>query len=152
VGNIGKRNKMPINYSLPLKSFDVWGFDFMRSFPSSITKHTHILVAVDYVTKWVEAIPTKSADHATTMKILKDIIFPRFGVPIFIVIDGGSHFLHGFFRKNLAKYSVNQRLASPYHPQTSVEVELSNREIKLILENTINRARSNWPTKINDAL
>jgi hypothetical protein len=56
---------MPMNYSLPLEPFDVWGFDFMGPFPASRTKHTHILVAVDYVTKWVEAIPTMSADHAT---------------------------------------------------------------------------------------
>jgi hypothetical protein len=148
-GNIGMRNEMPMNSPLPLEPY---GYSTLWDHSRPQQQNTHILVAVDYVTKWVEAIPTKSADHATTMKILKDIIFPRFGVPIFIVIDGGSHFLHGFFRKNLAKYSVNQRLASPYHPQTSVEVELSNREIKLILENTINRARSNWPTKINDAL
>ena len=59
MGNIGKRNEMPMNYSLPLEPFDVWGFDFMGQFPASTSKHTHILVAVDYVTKWVEAIPTK---------------------------------------------------------------------------------------------
>jgi hypothetical protein len=152
VGNIGKRNEMPMNYSLPLEPFDVWGFDFMGPFPPSSTKHTHILVAVDYVTKWVEAIPTKSADHATAMKMLKDIIFPRFGVPRFLITDGGSHFIHGVFRKTLAKYGVNHRVASPYHPQTSGQVELSNREIKLILEKTVNKARSDWPTKINDAL
>jgi hypothetical protein len=75
VGNIGKRNEMLMNNSLPLEPFDVLGFDFMGPFPSSATKHTHILGIVDYVTKWVEEIPTKSADHATTMKMLKDIIF-----------------------------------------------------------------------------
>jgi hypothetical protein len=58
-----------MNYSLPLEPFDVWGFDFLGPFPSSTIKHTHILVVVDYVTKLVEAIPTK-------MKMLKDIIFP----------------------------------------------------------------------------
>jgi hypothetical protein len=42
---------MPMNYSLPLEPFDVWGFDFMGPFPASRIKHTHILVAVDYVTK-----------------------------------------------------------------------------------------------------
>ena len=48
--------------------------------------------------------------------------------------DGGSHFIHGAFRKMLAKYDVNHRIASPYHPQSSGQVELSNREIKLILQ------------------
>jgi hypothetical protein len=67
----------------------------------------------------VEAIPTKSADHATAMEMLKEIIFPRFGVPRFLITDGGPHFLHGVLRKTSAKYDVNHRVASPYHPQTS---------------------------------
>ena len=43
--------------------------------------------------------------------------------------DGGSHFIHGAFRKMLDKYDVNHRIASPYHPQSSGQVELSNREL-----------------------
>ena len=102
VGNINRRNEMPVNSSLVIEPFECWGFDFMGPFPSS-HGYTHILVAIDYVTKWVEAIPTKSADHKTSMKILKDIIFPRFGVPRYLMTDGGSHFIHGAFRKALAK-------------------------------------------------
>ena len=52
--------------------------------------------------------------------------------------DGGSHFIHGAFRKMLAKYDVRHRIASPYHPQYSGQLELSNREIKLILQKTVN--------------
>ena len=51
---------MPMNYSRAIEPFDVWGFDYMGPFPSS-NGYTHILVAVDYVTKWVEAIPASSA-------------------------------------------------------------------------------------------
>ena len=57
--------------------------------------------------------------------MLKNIIFPRCGVPRYLIIDGGSHFIQSAFRKNLAKYDVNL-------PQTSSQVELTNREIKLI--------------------
>ena len=92
-----------------------------------------ILVAVDYVTKWVEAIPTKSADHKTSLKMLKEVIFPRFGVPRYLMTDEGSHFIHDTFTKVLARYDVNHRVSSPYHPQTSGKVELTSREIKLIL-------------------
>ena len=56
VGNIDKRQEMPMNYSLVIEPFDVWGFDYMGPFPKS-NGYTHILVVVDYVTKWVEAIP-----------------------------------------------------------------------------------------------
>ena len=65
---------MPMNYSLVIEPFDCWRFDFMGPFPSS-HGNTHILVAVDYVTKRVEGIPTPSADHKTSLKMLKDVIF-----------------------------------------------------------------------------
>ena len=120
---------MPMNYYLVIEPFDCWGFDFMGHFPPS-KGYTHILVVVDYVTKWVGAIRTNSADGKTSLKMLKDVIFPRFGVPRYLMTDGGSHFIHGGFIKTLAKYDVNHRIASTYHPQTSGQVELSNREIK----------------------
>ena len=123
----------------------------MGPFPSS-NGYTHILVVVDYVTKWVEAIPTSSADHNTSIKMLKEVIFPRFGIPRYLMTDGGSHFIHGAFRKMLAKYDVNHRIASPYQPQSSGQVELSNRELKLILQKTVNRSRKNWSKKLDDAL
>ena len=151
VGNISRRNEMPMNYTLVIEPFDCWGFDFMGPFPSS-EGNTHILVAVDYVTKWVEAIPTKSADGETSLRMLLDIIFPRFGVPRYIMTDGGSHFIHGGFRKTLAKYGINHRIASAYHPQTSGQVELSNREIKSILQKTVNKTRKNWASKLKEAL
>ena len=71
---------MPMNYSLSVEPFNVWGLYYMGPFPTS-NGYTHILVAVDYVTKWVEAIPTSSVDHNTSIKMLKEVIFPRFGVP-----------------------------------------------------------------------
>ncbi|KAK1626725.1 hypothetical protein QYE76_001040, partial [Lolium multiflorum] len=151
VGNISRRNEMPMNYTLVIEPFDCWGFDFMGPFPSS-EGNTHILVAVDYVTKWVEAIPTKSADGETSIKMLVEVIFPRFGVPRYIMTDGGSHFIHGGFRKTLAKYGINHRIASAYHPQTSGQVELSNREIKSILGKTVNKSRKNWASKLKEAL
>ena len=75
----------------------------------------HIFYAVDYVTKWVEAIPTSSVDHNISMKMLKKVIFPRFGVPRYLMTDGGSHFIHGAFCKMLAKYDVNHIIASITH-------------------------------------
>ena len=83
---------MPMNYSLAVETFDVWGFDYMGSFHSS-NGYTHILVAVDYVTKWVEVVPTSSADQNTSIKMLKEVIFQRFGVPRYLMTYGCSRFI-----------------------------------------------------------
>ena len=69
-----------------------------------------------------------------------------------LITDGGTHFLKGTFRRILHKYGVTHRLASPYHPQTSGQVELLNREIKSILEKIVTRSRKDWAFKLNDAL
>ena len=71
--------------------FDVWGIDFMGPFPPS-AGFSYILVAVDYFSKWVEAIPTKMNDAKTVSKFLKTNIFCRDGTPRAIVIDRGTHF------------------------------------------------------------
>ena len=63
---------MPMNYSLIIEPFDVWGFNYMGPFPSS-NGYRHILVAVDYVTKWLEAIPTSSADTTPLSRCLKKL-------------------------------------------------------------------------------
>jgi hypothetical protein len=86
------------------------------------------------------------------VKILKDVIFPRFGVPTYLMTDGGSRFIHGGLRKTLGRYDVNHRIAAAYRPQTSGQVELSNREIKSILQKIVNKTRKNWAGKLNDAL
>ena len=52
----------------------------------------------------------------------------------------------------LTTSDVNHRIASPYHPWSSGQVELSNRELKLILQKTVKRSRKNWSKKLDDAL
>ena len=71
--------------------FDVWGIDFMGPFPMSFG-YSYILVAVDYVSKWIEAIAAKTCDANTVLKFLQENIFTRFGTPRAIISDGGSHF------------------------------------------------------------
>ena len=86
------------------------------------------------VSKWVEAIPTVSADSKAMCKLFKTVIFPRFGVPRVVISDGGAHFNNEQLERLLSKYGVkNHRVTTPYHPQANGQVELSNREIKQIL-------------------
>ncbi|GJW10087.1 reverse transcriptase domain-containing protein [Tanacetum coccineum] len=101
---ISQRDEMPQNSIQVCEIFDVYGIDFMGPFPSS-RGNKYILVAVDYVSKWVKA-----------------------------------------------KYGVTRRLATAYHPQTSGQVEVSNRGLKRILERTVGENRASWSDKLDDAL
>ncbi|XP_048615557.1 uncharacterized protein LOC106420654 [Brassica napus] len=150
-GNITKRNEMPQNPILEVEVFDVWGIDFMGPFPSSYGNE-YILVAVDYVSKWVEAIASPTNDAKVVLKMFKSIIFPRFGVPRVVISDGGTHFINKLFENLLKKNGVKHKVATAYHPQTSGQVEISNREIKSILEKTVGTTRKDWSTKLDDAL
>ncbi|KAI5323819.1 hypothetical protein L3X38_032892 [Prunus dulcis] len=129
VGNQSRRNEMPQQSILIVELFDVWGIDFMGPFTSS-NGHQYILVAVEYVSKWVEAIAAQTNQGSVVLKFLQGVIFPRFGIPRVILSDGGKHFINKPFANLLAKYGINHRVATPYHPQTSGQVEVSNREIK----------------------
>jgi hypothetical protein len=90
-------------------------------------------VAVDYVSKWVEAMPCRTADSRSSKKMFEEIIFPRFGVPRMVVSDGGSHFIDKGFQWYLLRYGICHNVATPYHPQTSDQAETSNKQIKNIL-------------------
>lgn len=150
-GNISKRNEMPQNFILEVEVFDVWGIDFMGPFPSSYGNE-YILVAVDYVSKWVEIVASKTNDSSVVKKMFKTVIFPRFGIPRVVISDGGSHFINKTFNKLLKKHGVKHKVATPYHPQTSGQVEISNREIKGILEKAVGKTRKDWAVKLDDAL
>ncbi|XP_062089530.1 uncharacterized protein LOC133796067 [Humulus lupulus] len=99
---------MSLNVILEVELFNVWGIDFMGPFPSSYN-NKYILLAVDYVSKWVEAATSPTND-------------------------------------------VRHRTVLPYHPQSNGQVEISNREVKSILEKTVNSSRKDWSKKLDDIL
>jgi hypothetical protein len=113
-GNINARDAMPLQNNLQVELFDVWGIDYMGSFPKSGDAE-YILVASDYVSKWLEALPCRAADskHA---KMFYEVIFPRFRTPRLVISDGGSHFIDKTFQKFLAEYGVQHNITTPYHP------------------------------------
>nr|GEV10476.1 reverse transcriptase domain-containing protein [Tanacetum cinerariifolium] len=130
--------------------FDVWGIDFIGPFLSS-RGNKYILVAVDYLSKRVEAKALPTNDARVVCKFLKNL-FARFCAPRAIISDRGMHFCNDQFTKVMHKYGVTHRLSTPYHPQTSGQMEVSNRGLKRILKRAVGENRTSWSDKLDDAL
>nr|GEV73249.1 reverse transcriptase domain-containing protein [Tanacetum cinerariifolium] len=118
---------------------------------SSSRGNKYILVAVDYLSKWVEAKALPTIDARVVCKILKSL-FARFRTYCAIISDHGMYFFNYQFTKVMLKYGVTHRLASTYHSQTSGQVEVSNRGLKRILERIVGENRASWSDKLDDAL
>ncbi|GJS04197.1 reverse transcriptase domain-containing protein [Tanacetum coccineum] len=148
-GKISHKDEMPKNAIQVCEIFDVWGIDFIGPFPSS-RGNKYILVAVDYLSKWVEAkaLPT---NDARVVKFFKSL-FSQFRTPRAIISDRSTHFCNDQFAKVMLKYGVTHHLSTAYHPQTSRQVEVLNRGLKRILERTIGENRASWSDKLDDAL
>ncbi|GJR27230.1 reverse transcriptase domain-containing protein [Tanacetum coccineum] len=106
-GKISQRDEMPQNAIQVCEIFDIWGIDFMGPFPSS-RGNKYILVAVDYLSKWVEAKALPTNDARVVVKFLKSL-FSRFGAPRAIISDRGTHFCNDKFDKVMSKYGVTHR-------------------------------------------
>jgi transposase InsO family protein len=129
----------------------VWGIDFMGPFKNS-HGYEYILVMVDYVSKWVEAMPCRKASTKESITMIKNVIFLRFGTPRILIRDGGTHFTGKNFKKCLSKLGIEHRVSTDYHPQTNGQVETSNRKLKSILNKTIEKGGKDWSNKLDGAL
>nr|KYP69664.1 Transposon Ty3-I Gag-Pol polyprotein [Cajanus cajan] len=125
-GTISKRHEMPLQNIQEVEVFDCWGIDFIGPLPTSFSNE-YILLAVEYVSRWVEAIPTQKANAKTVIKFLKKNIFCRFGTPRVLISDGGSHFCNAQLKKTLEHYGR-------------------------ILEKTVVTSRKDWASKLDEAL
>nr|GEU89491.1 reverse transcriptase domain-containing protein [Tanacetum cinerariifolium] len=150
VGKISQRDEMPQNSIQVCEIFDIYGIDFMGPFPSS-NGNKYILVAIGYLSKWVEAKALPTNDASIIVKFLKSL-FSRFGIPQAIISYRGTHFCNDQFTRAMIKYGVTHRLATAYHPQTSGQVKVSNRGLKRILERTMGENHTSWSGKLDDAL
>jgi transposase InsO family protein len=84
--------------------------------------------------------------------MLHEVMFPWYGVPRIIISDEGSHFIDQTFRKALSEVGVDHRIATPYHPQMSSQAETSKKQIKNILQKTVNQMGKSWRSKLSEAL
>ncbi|GKD13215.1 reverse transcriptase domain-containing protein [Tanacetum coccineum] len=142
---------MPQNAIQVCEIFNVWGIDFMGPF-QSLRGNKYILVAIDYLSKWVEAKALPTNDARVVVKFLKSLL-ARFGTRRAIISDRGTHFCNDKFAKVMSKYGVTHRLATAYHPQMSGQVEVSNHGLKRIFERrqVEEKPCTSWSDKLEDA-
>ena len=96
---------------------------------------------MDYVSKWVEEISCPRNDVNTVVGFIQRNILSRFGVPKTIISDEGSHFANKVFAKIMSIYEIKHVMGLAYHPQSNGQAKISNREIKKILEKTLNSSK-----------
>ncbi|CAN6685862.1 unnamed protein product [Malus baccata var. baccata] len=134
-----------IRWMLLLQEFDIEIRDKKGS-ENVVDDHLSRLVHEEDVVPIPETFPDEQ------LMSIETNIFARFGMPRVLISDGGSHFCNRTIEALLKKYGVTHKVATPYHPQTSGQAEVSNREIKQILEKTVGPNRKDWSLRLNDAL
>ncbi|GJS82745.1 putative nucleotidyltransferase, ribonuclease H [Tanacetum coccineum] len=149
-GSILRRDEMPLNIIQVSEIFDIWGIDFMGPFLKS-HKFEYILVTIDYVSKWAKAEALPTNDARVVVNFLKNL-FSRFRISKALISDRGIHFCNCQMEKILKKYGVHHRIATTYHPQTSGQIENTNKALKRILEKIVKDNPFVWSRKIDDAL
>jgi hypothetical protein len=114
--------------------FTKWGIDYTTCHPPLARGNHYIIVAVEYFTKWVEAMPMFKDDGETTTLFLFNQIIARFGVPKEIVTNHGSHFQNKMMFELTSNLGLRQEHSSPYYPQANGQVEVVNKSFKTILQ------------------
>ena len=132
MGNINRRNKMPLQGILVVQIFDVWGIDFIGPFLPSFG-NLYILLVVDYVSKWVEVISCPRNDANVVVGFVQRNILNRYGAARIIISYEGNHFSIKLFAKLMSTYGVRHAMGLTYRPQSNGQSEISNREIKIYL-------------------
>jgi hypothetical protein len=138
----------PLHPVVSVGPFAKWGIDFMTCHPHSVGGHGYIIVAVDYFTKWAEAMPTFDNTGKTATLFLFNHVIARFGVPQAIVTNHGSHF------RNLMMYELTEKLglrhdnSTPYYPQANGQVKEINKVFITMLRRMIGIHKTSWHTML----
>jgi len=145
--------------SLPLKPiiakgpFQQWGLDFIGEInPHSSGQHRWILVATDYFTKWIGAVPTWNADHNVVIKFLTESIFNRFGCPHKLVTDNAAAFKAKELVEMCDSMGIKLVHSTSYYPEGNCLAESSNKSLLRIIKKMLEDNKKYWDSKLKYAL
>ena len=142
----------PLHLVITINPFAKWGIDYMTCNPCSARGHGYIIVAVDYFTKWVEAMPTLSEDGHTMAQFLCNHVISRFEIPQAIVTDHDKHFRDHMVTELTTQLCLRHDSSTPYYPQANGQVEAVNKVLVTMLQRTIDMHKSNWHLMLFSAL
>jgi hypothetical protein len=121
-------------------------------YPPSSKGHKFMLVATDYFTKWVEAIPIKTVTSGNMIDFANEHIIYRFGIPQTITTDQGSQFTSGEFKKYANSLGIKLLNSSSYYAQANRQAEAANKGIIKLIKRKIDKNPKRWHTVLNEAL
>ena len=145
---------MPLRPIMSARAFAKWGIDFVGPIkpPAKGSGAQYIIVATDYLTKWVEAKAMPRNDARTMAKFLFKDIFTIYGLPLEIVSDKGVHFVNEVIEFLLAEFMVIYKRSTPDHPQANDLVESTNKTLCIELTKVVSSSHSNWADRLHGVL
>ncbi|PKI64396.1 hypothetical protein CRG98_015209 [Punica granatum] len=137
--------KAPPNELRPMTAlwpFSMWGMDVIGPInPKASNGHMFILVAIDYFTKWIEAITLASVTAKAVARFLRRDVIARYGVPTTIITDNAKNLNNKVIDELCAQFKIRHRNSTPYRPQMNGAVEAANKNIKKIIEKMTESSR-----------
>jgi len=123
----------PLHPIIVVGPFSKWGTDFITCNPHSAGGHAYIILAVDYFTKWAEAMPTFEANGKTAVIFMFNHIIARFGVPQVIITDHGHHFQNIMMTELTNQLGLRHDSSTPYYPQANGLVEAIKKVLVIMI-------------------
>jgi transposase InsO family protein len=154
LGRPSNKHKWPLIPILPLAPFEKWGIDFIGPVQpvAKRSRSRYIILATEYVTKWVEAEATRLNDAQTAARFLFTRIITRFGCPLELVSDRGLHFLNSTVKYLTEHYLIKHRKTTPYNPKCNGLTERANGIMGKILNRVVSVHKTDWDEKLYSAL
>ncbi|MCO5568771.1 hypothetical protein L7F22_022471 [Adiantum nelumboides] len=148
------RLDIPLRLMMGARAFAKWSIDFVGPIaPPAYRMHAqYIIIAINYLTKWVEAKATSKNDAKMTTQFLYENIFTRYGLPIKIVSNKGTHFINEVIEFLLDEFMVIHKKSPPYHPQANGQAKSTNKILVTILTKIVNDLRADWDQKLHLAI
>ena len=120
------------------------GLDFIGPLPSTEAGNKHVLVVVDYFTKWVEAFPLPDQKAETVARTLMRDVASRYGVPVVIHSDKGANFEGNVMKQLCQLLGMKKTRTTAYHPQSDGLVERMNKTLMEAISKYVSNNQRDW--------